>query len=369
MFFKNLKVYELAGFSMSAAALDEMLAKRPLTELAAIASYGIGWVPAHPDGALVFGAGTSLLAACGIETKVLPSSVVNKAVAKRCADVESRMGFKPGKKQTREIKEAVMLELLPRAFSKSRVVRCWIWPGWLAVDTSSAPVADHVIALLRDTLGELQAVPWADRIEADLTRWVQLSSAPQRFSLDQDCVMKSKGDDPAAIRFAHHGLEGDDVRRHVKDGKSVTKLGLTWNDRISFVLDANRGITRVRFLAIGEDAQPTQDAVEKFDAEFALMSGELQQMLSDLRAGIGITAAAAPSEPWRTPVGDDEPDPLYDQAVEIVRDEDKASVSFVQRRLTIGYNRAARLVERMQAEGVVGPMGAGGQCAVLPPKS
>jgi S-DNA-T family DNA segregation ATPase FtsK/SpoIIIE len=61
---------------------------------------------------------------------------------------------------------------------------------------------------------------------------------------------------------------------------------------------------------------------------------------------------------------DDEPDPslfsdgedpLYDKALEIVLQQGKASASYIQRRLKIGYNRAARLVELMEQNGVVGP--------------
>ncbi|MBI3171322.1 MAG: DNA translocase FtsK 4TM domain-containing protein [Hydrocarboniphaga effusa] len=62
---------------------------------------------------------------------------------------------------------------------------------------------------------------------------------------------------------------------------------------------------------------------------------------------------------------DAEADPLYDQAVQIVLESRKASVSWVQRRLKIGYNRAARMVERMEAAGLVGPSSAGGVREVL----
>ena len=65
--------------------------------------------------------------------------------------------------------------------------------------------------------------------------------------------------------------------------------------------------------------------------------------------------------------GDEEADPLYDEAVAVVTESRKASISWVQRRLKIGYNRAARIVEDMEAAGVVSPMGGSGTREVLAP--
>ena len=64
---------------------------------------------------------------------------------------------------------------------------------------------------------------------------------------------------------------------------------------------------------------------------------------------------------------DAEADPLYDEAVKIVTTERKPSISYVQRRLKIGYNRAARLLEAMESAGIVGPLQSNGAREVLAP--
>ena len=69
----------------------------------------------------------------------------------------------------------------------------------------------------------------------------------------------------------------------------------------------------------------------------------------------------------RGEVGVGEQDELYDQAVAVVTESRRASVSGVQRRLKIGYNRAARMVEEMERAGVVGEVQSNGSREVLAP--
>ena len=64
---------------------------------------------------------------------------------------------------------------------------------------------------------------------------------------------------------------------------------------------------------------------------------------------------------------DAEQDPLYDEAVAFVLDTRRASISFVQRKFKIGYNRAARLIEAMEHAGLVSSMQSNGQREVLSP--
>ena len=81
--------------------------------------------------------------------------------------------------------------------------------------------------------------------------------------------------------------------------------------------------------------------------------------------GGGLNAPLPGLEP--IDAGDGEGDPLYDQAVQIVTETRRASISGVQRRLKIGYNRAARMLEQMESSGVVGPLQSNGSREVLAP--
>jgi S-DNA-T family DNA segregation ATPase FtsK/SpoIIIE len=69
-----------------------------------------------------------------------------------------------------------------------------------------------------------------------------------------------------------------------------------------------------------------------------------------------------------TAAGGGESDAMYDQAVEVVLQHRRASISLVQRHLRIGYNRAARLLEQMEKSGLVTAMGHNGNREIILPK-
>lgn len=295
MWFRNLLPYRLDGaWTLSPGELDAKLAARPLLPCSGLSAQSQGWVPPRDQGPLVYGQGRQVLFALGTETKLLPASVVKDAAKEKAAQIEKRMGFKPGKKQLREIREQITSELLPKAFARRTATRIWVNPEsrWLVVDGSSVKRGEDVLSVLRETLGECAVHPLATAQSpiAGMTQWVAAGDAPAKFSLDQDCEMKSGGDDPAAVRFAKHGLEGDDVRRHVKDGKSVTQLGLVWNDRMRLVLADPGVVKRLKFEMIEQDRADHEaqgNADERFDADFALMCGELTALLEDLVGALG----------------------------------------------------------------------------------
>lgn len=79
----------------------------------------------------------------------------------------------------------------------------------------------------------------------------------------------------------------------------------------------------------------------------------------------GAEPGAEPAVPGLEPDDDDKADPLYDEAARIVTETRKTSISHLQRRLKIGYNRAANLVEEMESAGLVGPLEANGNREIL----
>ena len=388
--FKDLIIYRIAqGWSPDLQAAEGALAKAPFLECSATQEKSFGWVPPRGEahGALAEAVAGQWILRFMVESKAVPAQALVRRVAEKAARIEQETGRKPGRKESKELKEEARLDLLPMAFTKQ--ASTWVWidqaARLLLIDTSSQGRADEIVSSLVELLPGLSVALLDTQTspQAAMSHWLKEQEPPVGFTVDRECELKSADESKAVVRYARHPLDIDEVRAHIEAGKLPTKLALTWDDRVSFVLSEGLQIKKIAFLDSVFEGQAPDD--QGFDTDVAIATGELSKLIPDLIKGLGgegrqdlggvaaaagrldamaredgctATVSAASGETIAT-FGDG-PDPLYDQAVALVLKERKASISYVQRHLSIGYNRAARLLEDMEKAGLVSRMDAQG---------
>ena len=120
-----------------------------------------------------------------------------------------------------------------------------------------------------------------------MTTWIAEGEIPASFSIDQDLELRSP--ENAVVRYLKHALDGEEIPKHIAAGKQVTRLAMTWGDKISFVLNDKLQLKRIDFLdLIKEESEgQAENEDERFDLDFTLMTGELSHLLTDLVDALG----------------------------------------------------------------------------------
>jgi recombination associated protein RdgC len=293
MWFKNLQAYRLpAPWNYRPEQLEAALAPQRFVPAASNELLRQGWASPRENGQLVHVVNKQMLILLGTEKKLMPVSVINAVAKERASEMEEAQGFVPGKKAMKELKERIADELLPRAFSIRSNTWCWIDPvnGWLIIDSASAAKADDVVKMILKAVDRmpLESLRVQRSPVAVMTAWLETDEAPVGFTVDQDTELRATGESKAAVRYVKHTLEPDDVRRHIHTGKQCTRLAMTWNDKISFVLTEQLTIKGVKPLdVIRESEASTRNDEERFDGDMMLMTGELAKMLADIVEALG----------------------------------------------------------------------------------
>lgn len=292
--FKNLQLFRLPQpWTIAIDQLSDGLASRRFNPTGNQDSESRGWVPPQKNGDLVHAVGGHWLVSLCVEKKLLPSSVVKQVAADRVSDIEEQENRRVGRKELREIKERVTDELLPRAFTTRRHINAWIDPtnGWLIVDAASSGKAEEVVEALGKSLESFPLSMLHTELSptSAMTDWLLSGEAPANFSIDRDCEMKSPIDEKPSVRYARHTLDGEEIKQHITAGKLPTRLAMTWQDRMSFVLTEKGEIKSISFLDVVLDESPNDaDSPEEiFDTNFALMTGEVSRFLPEIIGALG----------------------------------------------------------------------------------
>ncbi len=309
MLFKNLVFHRLpADWPLSAADLEGQLAGRTLRPCGPFEMSSRGWVAVTAGGRFLHTVNQHHLIALGTDDKLLPGSIIRQIAEERAGILAQEQGFPVGRKQMRDLRARVADELRARALTRRRVTHAWIDPqgGWFAVDASGIPRAEMLVETLSDTLGSFapKRVETERSPHAAMAAWLLRGEAPVRFSIDDELELQTADKSKAIIRYTRHPLDGREIRGHLAAGKYPTRLGLTWRDRISFVLTDKLQVKRLEFLEITkEDSGGDEvDPAEQFDLDFAVMAGELGSLLNDLTAALGSASGNAAEWPAHSKV-------------------------------------------------------------------
>ncbi|MGL4297314.1 MAG: recombination-associated protein RdgC [Aestuariivirga sp.] len=292
--FKNATLFAIQlPQPMQVMTFDHAIESQQFTPCGATQAQSFGWAPPRGEdhGAMVESIAGHLIMRFVRETKSVPAQAIKRALDEVISDIEDGRGRKPGRKETRELRDEVMQDLLPHAFAKRTEVPVWIDPArsLLVVGSTTTAVTDLVISALVQalpgaTIGYLntQVAP-----QAAMTQWLAGADEdwPSGFAPGRDVELKSNDEFKTVVKYNRHHLDDEEMRRHIGQGKLPTQLALDWQGRVSFTLTQATQIKKIKFLDTVFDGQKAEDA--GFDADWAIATGELSGLIADLAQALG----------------------------------------------------------------------------------
>ena len=293
--FTQITVFKLAKpIERPSNLLDPLEAKyfTPLGQ--STQSLSVGFVPPRGENESIMETiGGQHILKVAIETKAVPAHVIKEKTAERVKAIEEATGRKPGKKERTEIKEDVLLSLLPAAFPKRSDVPVWIdrERGLLVIGAASTSKVDQVTMALVQASPEiqLQFLSTTKTPRFCMAQWLLAETAddwPDNLNIERECVLKSDAEG-ATVKFSKHHLAINEVKDHIRQGKLPTQLALSWDGKVSFVLTESMTLKKVQYLDGVMDESGTDQNEDRFDADVALSTGLLGPLLDDLIYALG----------------------------------------------------------------------------------
>ncbi len=290
--FSNLHLYRITEpWTLSPTDLAKKLEKKafkPCTEKMIRSS---GWIAPRAGGGLVYEVQKQYLIAVCFEEKKVPEPVLQRLTIKKATKIEADKGYKPSRKQMKELKEEALIELLPRAFEHQVTIQIWVnaAAGLIAIDTGTPAKADDVMTLLQEVI----AIP-ASLIRTSMdpgsamATWLMNNEAPDEFTVDREVYLQGLDIEKSKVHYAQLSLERDEVRQHILEGRRPTKLAMTWDERVAFFLTDKSQVKKITFLdSVKGEISDEEDEEAAFAAMFLVYTAQLTKLVPSLLEALG----------------------------------------------------------------------------------
>ena len=287
--FRNIRFYHVEGkWPDSEDALSTELEKATFTACGPMTEKSSGWEPVAPEAGDLLARrvnGADLLR-LRVQSRVLPHAAIKEELEARIEDYRERMQEDPTAREKRRMKAEVRDELMPKSMLKSDRFHGYvdIKTKILGIDAAQPAAAERFTRRLQAAFGDLVIKPLQfDSPVSEFLTAMFLGDAAPNFGVGRECRMRDARDAGATVRWSNFDLGDETIRRHVADGMQVTHLGLVYDNIMSFVLDENGVLTKIRLLGVDDAADDELEPVARLDAEFVLFSGTMRALLEDLR--------------------------------------------------------------------------------------
>jgi len=297
--FKNALVYQIEQWDQPPLLeIEHRLAGSRFLECGASQAESHGFIEPRGEqgGPFLETVGEQLILKLCSETKGVPSGVIKTKLEERLLAIEQQTGRRPRGKQVKEIKEEIVHALLPRAFPKRGSTMIWLdlQAQRLVIGAGSFKKADSIVTRLLELLGggiRVTSVQTQLSPAVAMAGWLSDKQAPAGFTVDRECELKQPDSEKAAVRYARHSLELDELGEHIKRGKLPTQLAMTWAGRVSFMLTESCAIRKIKLLDVvlesSRGAHDSQQDAAGFTSDVVLTTGELRELLPDLFEALG----------------------------------------------------------------------------------
>ena len=284
--FKNAIIYRLTK-NIDFGEIESKLKECQFTPCEPSEISRFGWTaPLETNGDLAYFADNKVLLIAKREEKILPVDVINRELNIRIAALEEKEQRKLKKTERLSLRDDVVASLTSQAFSKFKFTALFIdlKTKLIYVDAASSKIAEDALALLRKSLGSLPVIPLSFNTAPCevMTEWIA-DKEPNWLILLEEAEIREKND-LGVISCKNKSLLDEDIVELAQSGL-VSKLALEWENNLSFVLNDDCTLKRLKFadqIREKNDDILKEDVAQRFDADFILMTATLSELVKNL---------------------------------------------------------------------------------------